>query len=370
MRALGSAAAASSGAPAAALPAAQTAGVELVMDLDDPRLALYRSRSRRDHDLYIDRGCLLAAEALFEAGLADEAERRRLQTHPRRRGELRQLPCVVAVHYTWDCLRQLVAAREAGRRIFVGSVLLPTSTPQDLVELARGISRATYAVDRGEFEAEFGQDVGDEARPGHALARPGGVPRAQRPGRSWRRYEGGAAQSTVRYAVVFPLSTPLVRMRPPFLVLDGLTSATNIGQILRTAYHLGVVSVVVSRASWSSLHGRACRVSMGWLYWMDCHLAASLVDALDELRLRGIRVFAAENQFSRPVGHDPPQDRNWALIVGHEGLGISAEAVAASDACVCVPQEQGDCLNVSHAAAICLYELSKKHIKPRGTAGP
>ncbi|CAE8701788.1 unnamed protein product, partial [Polarella glacialis] len=66
------------------------------------------------------------------------------------------------------------------------------------------------------------------------------------------------------------------------------------------------------------------------------------------------------DHFSTAVApHEPLGDRSWALIVGHEEEGVSAASVALSDACVCVPQRQGESLNVAHAAAICLYELSR-----------
>ena len=52
--------------------------------------------------------------------------------------------------------------------------------------------------------------------------------------------------------------------------------AENIGQILRTAFHLGVASVIGSWGPWDNLRGRALWVSMGWCYHMDFHLADPL----------------------------------------------------------------------------------------------
>lgn len=346
-------------------PAASEAlgSLELIRDIEDPRLALYRSRHRRDPRLHQEQALRVASEALFRAGLIPESERRRLPVGPWAKGELKQLRCVVSVHYTWDCIRQLHAAqRERGGTealgVFVGSALIPTETPDELVHLARQVCPETYMVSRGLFEPEFSQDMDPEFGREPALQE---TREAEAPVRAvWRRYEGGAAKSTVRFAVAFPVTQPLAEMRPPFVILDGLSSASNIGQILRTAYHFGVVSVVAARASWNSLNGRACRVSMGWLYRMSFHLADRLPEALMELKGLGVQIYAAENQFARPVS--PHTDRNWALVLGHEGLGISDEAVALSDARICIPQEQGLCLNVAHAASICLYELSRNHI--------
>ncbi|CAE8689180.1 unnamed protein product, partial [Polarella glacialis] len=107
---------------------------------------------------------------------------------------------------------------------------------------------------------------------------------------------------------------------------DGLSSASNVGQVLRTAYHLGVNSVVASPEAWSCLNGRASRVSMGWMYRMSFHMADPLPATIVALKELGVRVYAAENQFSRPVmPHQPLGDRRWALVVGSEGHGVSPE---------------------------------------------
>ena len=175
--------------------------------------------------------------------------------------------------------------------------------------------------------------------------------------RFFRRFEG------CRFIVAFPCSTPLCEMKAPFVVLDGLNSASNIGQVLRSAYHLGINSVIASPSAWSCLNARACRVSMGWFYRMTFHVARPLSNAISELKERNVCLYAAENQFSQPVApHQPLGDMNWALVVGSEFSGVSEEIVQKCDRRVCVPQQQGHSLNVAHACSICLYELSKHNV--------
>ena len=124
----------------------------------------------------------------------------------------------------------------------------------------------------------------------------------------FRRFDG------CRFLVAFACSIPIAEMVPPFVVLDGLNSASNVGQVLRTAYHLGVNSVIVSPGAWSCLNGRACRVSMGWFYRMSFHVARPLSKAIQELKQLGVCLYVAENQFSQPVApHQPHGDRKWAF---------------------------------------------------------
>merc|ERR1719265_1326490 len=151
------------------------------------------------------------------------------------------------------------------------------------------------------------------------------------------------------YLTAYPVSKVLSQMQPPFLILDELESPRNIGQILRTAVHLGVTSVVASRTSWESLTGRAARSSMGWMYHVDFALAEPLSDSLRMLRELGIRIYAAENHFSHAVApHQPAGDRRWALVVGSESVGISKDTKGHCDAHVSVPQRGGESLNVGH----------------------
>eukprot|EP00434_Breviolum_minutum_P034112 symbB.v1.2.030184.t1/scaffold3354.1/size58575/5 len=158
--------------------------------------------------------------------------------------------------------------------------------------------------------------------------------------RLFRRFDG------CRFLVAFPCSAPIAEMIPPFVVLDGLNSASNVGQVLRSAYHLGINSVIASAGAWSCLNGRASRVSMGWFYRMSFHVARPLSKAIEELKRLGVCLYVAENQFSQPVApHEPHGDRKWALVIGSEFSGVSKEIVQDCDQRVCVPQQQGHSLN-------------------------
>ena len=230
---------------------------------------------------------------------------------------------------------------------------LRIGTPEELLALARDVASPVFVMEPELLMQGFQQDVpwGQDMQ----------VQTNDTKTRlAWRRYEGGAAKSTCRFVVVFPPSVPLAEMDPPFVVLDGLNSASNVGQVLRTAYHLGINSVVASPAAWGCLNGRACRVSMGWMYRMKFHAARPLSKAIRELQDLGNCIYVAENQFSEPVApHEPLGDKSWALVIGSEGLGVSDEIVQMCDRRVSVPQQQGHSLNVAHACSICLYELSK-----------
>lgn len=287
-------------------------------DPSDSRLALYRAKLRRDPVEYPAQARALAMRALG--------------TQLPAQVPLRRMDCVVGVHYGRECLQRLRDARRSGRDIVVHSVLLPEAAAGSLAGLAEEVCADVFEVSNAMYEAEFQREGSDHPA----------VPRM------------------CSFVVAYPVQRPLRDLRPPFLVFDGTGSPENVGQILRTAFHLGVCSVVASRSAWNNLIGRAARVSMGWVYHMDFHLADPLEGALRQLRSSGVRLYAAEPHFAAPVRpHAPRGDRCWALVVGHEAAGISAASLELSHARVRVPQRRGESLNVAHACAICLYELSR-----------
>jgi len=288
----------------------------LLEDAGDVRAALYRVPSRRDEAECRRQEHKLIAQAVPE----DE----NMELSPS--GEAAGRLCRVSVHYSWDCLRRLQSALESGRKITVGSVLVPQGTPDDQFALAAGISPNVYTAGRALMATEFSTP--------------------------------GSRKSFCHFVTAFPVSCPLDEMRPPFVVLHDVESSHTIGQIIRTAYHFGLDSVVVSRATWEHLDARACRVAMGWAYHMDFHVADSVEEVLARLRARGVELYAADPSSPLPITPRRPRvDGGWALVLGGEESGLSPAVAGLCDVRVRVPLREQGLLSVAHAAAICLYEL-------------
>ena len=69
--------------------------------------------------------------------------------------------------------------------------------------------------------------------------------------------------------VQFPIVSDLRELiaNPPILLLDNVRNAENVGSILRTAFCLGITSIVASTTAWAALKdSRAARCSMGTMY--------------------------------------------------------------------------------------------------------
>lgn len=234
---------------------------------------------------------------------------------------------MVAVHYSQVCLQHLTRRRGLPATSVV-SILLLEGASSELISLAQevcDICSGDVLLLAPHLLDEFCMDV------------------------AWGE--------PVRYAIAWPRSCELEQMAAPFLVLDGLVSAQNLGQVMRSAVLLGITSVILTRASFNCLNGRACHASQGWLYEAEFHLAEDLPVALRSLKRAQICIYAAEEIHPKAVSPQP--NARWALVVGNEDKGVSPEVLECCDDFLCVPQVRGASLNVAHAAAICMYELGR-----------
>lgn len=164
--------------------------------------------------------------------------------------------------------------------------------------------------------------------------------------------------------IQFPIPVDLSELldNPPLLILEDVRNAENIGSILRTAFCLGITSVVASRTAWAALRdSRSARCSMGTMYYHRFFSAHdSLQETIELIRKAGIRVYGIEiGPEARPITPHGNR-RNWAMVLGNEDAGMTHETRQVCHDIVFVPQAHGDSLNVGHAAAISLFELGRE----------
>ena len=150
-------------------------------------------------------------------------------------------------------------------------------------------------------------------------------------------------------------------------VLDGITDATNVGAIVRSAAALGVDAVLLSPTCADPLTRRALRVSMGTIFqvsWarMGSEPGGWPEGGIDALRRAGLSCLAmALVDDSVPLG-DPSLEGLGpvALLFGTEGEGLSPRTIDLCDASVRIPMSNGvDSLNVAASSAVAFWEFSR-----------
>jgi tRNA G18 (ribose-2'-O)-methylase SpoU len=146
------------------------------------------------------------------------------------------------------------------------------------------------------------------------------------------------------------------------VVLERVANADNIGGVFRSAAAFGAEAVLLDPVSTDPLYRKAIRTSMGAALQVPFARAEPWPAALRELSAQGFAVVAmtpAPAALSLREVVAAIAGRRVAIVLGHEGEGLTAQALEACDLQARVPiSGDVDSLNVAATAAIALYEFA------------
>lgn len=146
------------------------------------------------------------------------------------------------------------------------------------------------------------------------------------------------------------------------VILEDVNNHTNLGAIFRAVAALGVDAVLLSPSCADPLYRRSVRVSMGEVFAVPYARLEPWPGGLAQVRAAGFTVLAmtpAPDAVSI-ARLTPAQRDRAALLLGAEGTGLSAAAMAGSDVRVVIPMRRGvDSLNVAAATAVACWELGR-----------
>lgn len=149
---------------------------------------------------------------------------------------------------------------------------------------------------------------------------------------------------------------------PLFLILDGITDIRNIGALARTAYSCGVHAIIIPDKGIGALNEDAIATSAGALESISVCRVTSLIKAVDELHLNGIKVFASEMTAQKKI-FDLDFSEPCAIVVGSEDKGIFPALMKVCDEQFSIPMKNDfESFNVSVAAGMILYEVMKQRM--------
>jgi 23S rRNA (guanosine2251-2'-O)-methyltransferase len=147
---------------------------------------------------------------------------------------------------------------------------------------------------------------------------------------------------------------------PLFLILDGITDIRNIGGIARTAFCTGVQAIIIPDKGVGALNEDAVLTSAGALEKIPVCRVNSLMKAVDELHLNGIKVLASEMTADKAV-YQMELKEPVAIVMGGEEKGIYPALLKICDEQFKIPMiGDFESLNVSVATGIILYEAMKQ----------
>ncbi|HEX6073943.1 MAG TPA: RNA methyltransferase [Micromonosporaceae bacterium] len=161
-----------------------------------------------------------------------------------------------------------------------------------------------------------------------------------------------------------PLPSPaeVLAAAARLVVLEDVNNHTNLGAIFRAAAGLGFDGVLLSPSCADPLYRRSVRVSMGEVFAIPYARLTEWPADLKRVRDAGfVLVALTPGEDAMAIDTLDRQARaRPAMLLGAEGEGLSARALATCDVRARIPMSRGvDSLNVAAAAAVAFWELGR-----------
>jgi 23S rRNA (guanosine2251-2'-O)-methyltransferase len=137
------------------------------------------------------------------------------------------------------------------------------------------------------------------------------------------------------------------------LILDNITDMGNIGAITRTAYSLGIDTIIITginELKWEQV----IRMSAGAAIDMPILVIKNILDVINDLKTNKFKIIAADIGGNKNI----EKSEKMALIMGSEGEGLAKKVKAKVDEIVSIEMKRNfDSLNVSVATAILIDRI-------------
>jgi tRNA G18 (ribose-2'-O)-methylase SpoU len=158
-----------------------------------------------------------------------------------------------------------------------------------------------------------------------------------------------------------PAASDLLGRARRVVILENVADPTNVGAIFRSVAGIGADAVLVTPRCSDPFYRRAIRVSMGTVLQVPWTRVGDWPATRELLAASGFHVAALALSDAavdlREFAASAP--RKLALVLGAEGEGLTAEAIAAADTVVRIPMAHGiDSLNVAATAAVAMWALA------------
>lgn len=201
-----------------------------------------------------------------------------------------------------------------------------------------------------------------------ARAKELGVPVRFEPRTFFARLPVRAHQGVVAIAPPFDYaSLPEVLARAPrgakrlFVVLDHLTDPHNVGAIVRTAECAGADALVLPERRSAGINATVRKAAAGAAAHLPIVRVGNLAEAIRSLKKAGVWIAGADAGPDAVAMGEADLDRDLALVVGAEDVGLAPLIRRECDYLVRIPMHgRVPSLNASVAAAVLLFEALRR----------
>jgi 23S rRNA (guanosine2251-2'-O)-methyltransferase len=144
------------------------------------------------------------------------------------------------------------------------------------------------------------------------------------------------------------------------VVLDEVTDPHNVGAVMRSMAAFGAKALVVHKYNAPTVTGVMAKIATGAVEHIPMVVVTNLASAIEELQIAGYYILGLDEKATIKLT-DIPRQRHLALVMGAEGEGLRGKTRNNCDAIASIPSYGPIAsLNVSNAAAIALYEVTRE----------
>lgn len=141
----------------------------------------------------------------------------------------------------------------------------------------------------------------------------------------------------------------------------------NAGTVIRCADAFGADAVVFTKGSVEVFNPKTVRATVGSLFHLPIIVGVEIADAVAYLHQQGMQVLAADGGGAHLDELAEELSRPTAWIMGNEAWGLPERERSLADKVVGVPMwGQAESLNLSTAAAVCLYATASAQRRVQG----
>jgi tRNA (guanosine-2'-O-)-methyltransferase len=166
--------------------------------------------------------------------------------------------------------------------------------------------------------------------------------------------------------------TAVVNRRLPDLsvVMENIHDPHNVSAIMRTCDAVGLLQVelLYTQEKFPRIGKKS---SSSANKWVKHRRHTSVQECYDRLRSEGFTICATRLDPRAQLLYDLDLTRKTAFVLGNEHRGVSEEAALRADTLAIIPMRgMIESLNVSVAAAVCLYEALRQRLAHGMLASP
>ncbi len=144
------------------------------------------------------------------------------------------------------------------------------------------------------------------------------------------------------------------------MILDSIEDPRNLGAIIRSAHAAGVFGIIIPKDRSASITPTASKASAGATEHTLVARVLNLTETIKRLKKEGLWVVGVEANGETDI-YSGGLDRDLAIVIGGEGVGIRRLVRSNCDYLVSIPMHGNvGSLNAAQAASIVLFEALRQ----------